>query len=442
MKRQPAILRQRREGGGIAIVFALMVGILLAAGGLVIDLGHLYVLKSELQNAADSAALGAAKEIDLSASGITKAVTKAKAYAAKHNYDFSTSLVLADSDIWFSNTPDGPWFSPADAASNPKSMGFVKVDTGSKTVDTYLMRVLGTNTVSSTAFAVAGRFVVDVTPLGVCAVDPVNATGRLQVGTTSDYELLEWGFRRGYTYNLLDAASIAGPADAMLINPVDSPPAACNPSNSSANFTAPFLCQGSSAVGSATSGAFSNTGGSTGPTEKAINSRMDSYPGGTQCSTTTAPPDTNIREYDVATGIYSGPWTYTRAVRAEADGAGWKAGSAFAVTDWDNLYGTTQGVTAANKAAYPAAATDTPYTVYTQVPTHTGTAGRRVMNMAIVDCSAYTSGAMACMELPLVGIGRFFLRNKANLAGVGENFSLEYVGMIEPVPNSEIKLYR
>jgi hypothetical protein len=442
--RHPAAIRRSagRQQGAIALVFALTLVVMLAAGGLVLDLGHLYVLKSELQNAADSAALGAAKEIDLSAAGITKAVTKAKAYAAQNKYDFQTALVLADSDILFSNTPNGPWVGSSDASSSPADKSFVKVDTGSKSVSTYLMQVLGTSTMATTASAVAGRFVVDITPMGICAVDPVNETGRRAVGATAEYELTEWGFRRGYTYNLVNGVDLAGPADAMLVNPVDTPPASCSPSNSAAAFTSPFICQGNSAVGSAATAVFTNTGGSTGPTEKAINSRLDSYPGGTQCLTSTSPPDTNVREFD--SGAFSGPWAYSRAVRAVAAGSGYTAGTAFTTADWTNLYGTAQGNTAANRTAYPAGASDTPYTTYTTTPTHTGTTGRRIMNMAIVNCAGVGSGAMSCKNMPIVGIGRFFLRNKANLAGAPSsiNFNLEYVSMIEPVPNSEIKLYK
>jgi Flp pilus assembly protein TadG len=449
MRRQSRLPQPSRQGGVVALVFALTLVAMLAAAGLVIDLGHLYVLKSELQNAADSAALGAAKEIDLSSTGITKAVTKAKAYAAQNKYDFQTALVLADSDILFSSTPNGPWVSSSDASASPSSKSFVKVDTGTKTISTYLLGVLGTTSTATTASSVAGRFVVDITPLAICARDPVNASGALTVTSaatglpTGDKELIEYGFRRGYTYDVLNDPPIAGPADAMLVNPVDTFPTACSPSNSSAAFTAPFLCQGNSAIGSSTSAVYTNTGGSVGPTEKAINSRMDSYPGGTQCLTSTAPPDTNVQEYDSATGVYSGPWTYTRAVRAVVDGSGYKAGTAFDTSNWNDLYpGGIQGNTAANKTKYPAGSTDTPYTTYTKTPTHTGVAGRRIMNMALVDCTGVGSGSMSCKKLPIVGIGRFFMRNTAALNGGSKNFSLEYVSLIEPVPNSEIKLYK
>ncbi|UUZ47585.1 pilus assembly protein [Massilia sp. B-10] len=57
MKPGPHLRTPRRQRGAIALLFGLTLVVLLAMHGLVLDLGHLYVLKSELQNGADAAAL-------------------------------------------------------------------------------------------------------------------------------------------------------------------------------------------------------------------------------------------------------------------------------------------------------------------------------------------------------------------------------------------------
>jgi hypothetical protein len=463
----PAYLPRQR--GGVAIMFGLTLVVVLAAGGMAIDLGHLYVVKSELQNAADSAALAGAKEIDLSTAGVNAAAAKAISYAAQNKYNFSTALVITNADISFGSDPDGPWSTVAQAAASPAGKSFIKVDTGSRSVSTYLMGAAGIASTATSGVAVAGRFVVDITPLGMCAVDP---TTRLGARSTVPPEMLEYGFRRGTTYNMLAMKNIAGASDLTLINPVDSPPS-CDMSHSSANFTAPFLCQGNSAVANNATHVYGNTGMSAGPLEKAINSRFNDFSGST-CLPASAPPDRNIKEFfvnDLTTGPgkwMSAPaqvqqaqpstggviteastpatqgvlWTYSRPVQAVGSAGDYSAGPAFGTADWTTLY---DGQTII-AGQYPGGATDSPYAqtsgvYFTGPATNTPTVNRRLMNLAILDCTT-PAGAGACKQVPLLGVGRFFLQRKAALTGSNKGIWVEFAGLIEPVPNSEIKLYR
>lgn len=449
-------------------MFGVLLIVLLAAGGLVIDLGHLYVLKSELQNGADSGALAGAKEIDMTTAGITRAAAKALAFSQQNNYDFSSALVLTNSNVSFSSTPDGPWVTVGEAQASPSGKTFIRVDTGNKTVPTYLMKVTGRTDMTTSGVAVAGRFVVDITPLGICAIDPVN---RLHVeNPLVNMELREYGFRRGTTYDMLQMKNIAGSSDPMLINPVDSPPTACGASNSSANFTAPFLCQGNSAVANNGTAVYANTGVSAGPVEKALNSRFNDYSGGSQCIPSSAPPDANVMEYvhnttvdwmdpvqtpqeqPIVAGVPSLPtspttngvlWSYSRPLQAIGTPGNYSAGAPFGTDDWDELYPT---FPPAATAAYPAGSTASPYTDNTpahfQAPViNPGTAKRRLLNLVILDCTI-PAGSGACQQVPLLGVGRFFLQRKAALTGTTKGLWVEFAGLIEPVPNSEIKLYR
>jgi Flp pilus assembly protein TadG len=450
--------RARRQGGAVAIVFSLCLVALLAVGGLVLDLSHLYVLKSELQNGADSAALAGAKEINLSAAGVTSAANKAIAFAAKNKYNFSTTLAITNANISFSSDPDGPWSTVSEASASPSNKSFIRVDTTSKSVNTYLMNVVGINSVATSGVAVAGRFVVDVTPMGVCAKSATKYGGNLlSDGRT---ELLEYGFRRGITYNVLELGAVSGsPSDPMLLNPVDSPPTPCSPSNSSVNFTSPFLCQGNSALASNAAIVYANTGLAKNPTERALNSRFDDYPGGTACIPATSPPDPNIHGYDYTINAASGGpaawmtpaptaasptvlWSYSKAAKAGGSAGSYYYDGDFDVADWGVLY---PGKTAT--AGYPA--TGTPYSqaagnlFHTAPnPAHTSGSNRRLMNVVLVNCAAETSNSMACRPLPVLGTGRFFMQSKANLNGGTPYFFVEFAGLIAPVPNSEIKLYR
>lgn len=55
--------RQARQRGAVAIIMGLMIVVLVGFIGLALDLGKLYVAKSELQNSADSCALAAARDL-------------------------------------------------------------------------------------------------------------------------------------------------------------------------------------------------------------------------------------------------------------------------------------------------------------------------------------------------------------------------------------------
>lgn len=478
-----------REQGAVAVVFGLAVVVLFAMGGLVLDLGHLYIAKTELQNAADAAALAAAKDLNEHAAGITSAVDKAQKIALKNKYNFSTDVTLASSDIEFGPSPDGPWFSVSNATASPQGLTFAKVDTGAKVLDTYLMRVAGINTVSTSGVAVAGRFVVDVTPMGVCAIDPLNRT-TVMPGTN---ELVEWGFRRGITYNVPALGPLGAAGVPILLNPVDSPPVACSPAHSSANFTAPFVCQGNSAVGAGTT-VYANTGGSYGPIEKAINSRLDEFPGGTACDPVTAPPDSNVKDYGIAATPPGLPadwmnpdpikqsisidtttqkplnwpanppaaadfgvlWSYAHAVQGAGSAPNYTPGTPFVPADWATLYN--PGLAADTSATgYPVSAAIPPFSVGTQAapynqisgnyfkapPVHPpGTRNRRVIKLVIVDCGGLGGGGLSCAPLPVTGIGKFFLQSRADLTGGTKKLYAEFAGLVDPVPASEIKIFR
>jgi hypothetical protein len=81
------------------------------------------------------------------------------------------------------------------------------------------------------------------------------------------------------------------------VNPVDAPPTACNPAHSSAAFTAPFVCNGSSAVVSGGAASVYTNTGMTASLAASLNSRFDDYSGPSACDVASAPPDSNVREY-------------------------------------------------------------------------------------------------------------------------------------------------
>ncbi len=470
LQNKRSLATKRKQKGAVAIIFGLTAVVLLSMGGLVLDMGHLYIAKAELQNAADAAALAGAKELNETAAGITLAVSKAQAIALKNKYDFATDLVLLSGDIEFGPSPTGPWSTAAAATASPTGKTFVKVDTGAKTLPTYLMSVAGIYAVTTFGAAVAGRFVNNVTPIGVCAIKDASGAsrpkGEVLPGTL---ELAQFGFRRGVSYNIFDLNGPGFPSsNPYLLNPVDVYPNPCSGSNSSANNTAPFVCNGTSAILTGTPGTvYGNSGLSAGKIEAALNSRFNIFTGPSVCIPAQAPPDVNVKQYGFASGVdwmtptptvqtmqnpgapitppaisgndkYGVLWSYSRAVRAVGSTPNATPGAAFATTDWATLYPpapATNGNFPATVSPYldPAAAHFTAPTV------NPGVLNRRVLNMAISDCPAVT-GTGSCLVIPVLGIGRFFMQVPADInAG---KLEVEFAGLIEPVPVSEIKLYR
>jgi hypothetical protein len=540
------ITLKSKQRGAIAIITGLMAIVLISFLGVTVDLGHTYIEKSELQNAADAAALAGAKELNQTALGVTAAVTTAITIAGKHKYNFSTPIIITIANIRVGScpnagnpnasgrpsprSPDCTFFPASSITSNAAAAGmtFLEVDTGTRTTNTYFMRVVSSTfaTTSTSGYAVAGRFVQDVTPIGVCAVDPLNRTSKYTYADGST-ELIELGFRRGVSYNIIQLNPLGGATGTpFLINPVDVPPGSCQPSHSSASFTAPFICQGSSAVASVlTSGSqvYVNTGFSAGPIEKALNSRFASVASdysGSSCDSSSAPPDTNIKEYkfDPPVGSMGHPrdwmepgadtlpnhqtvcldgvsdtgctaaalgtehkpyywppheagpetppstnfseygalWSFTRAYHAST-GSPPAAGSAFDATneEWRKLYnGDVAGslldstnYPSSTGSGFPAGTPPSPYNqtsgAYFQSPVLPGVRNRRVLNIVIVDCTAFVgSSGLSCQALPVKGIGKFFMQRKADLTGSPKKIETEFAGLIEPVPTADIKLYR
>ena len=77
-KGRKRLKRRRRDEGQVIVITALVMVVLLAMTGLVIDVGRLYLAQRDLQKATDAAALAGAQDIP---DGIT-AVTTACSYSA------------------------------------------------------------------------------------------------------------------------------------------------------------------------------------------------------------------------------------------------------------------------------------------------------------------------------------------------------------------------
>src|SRR6476620_3438954 len=69
--------RRMGEHGSITVMSAILMSFLFLMMSLCIDISRIYMMRSELQNAADAAALTAARELNQGTGGIDDAVARA-----------------------------------------------------------------------------------------------------------------------------------------------------------------------------------------------------------------------------------------------------------------------------------------------------------------------------------------------------------------------------
>ena len=80
--------QNKRERGSVLATSAIGMLAILLAVGLGVDISRFYLTKTELQNAADAAALAAVSALNTAPQGITKAADRA--VATMNNYDFNS----------------------------------------------------------------------------------------------------------------------------------------------------------------------------------------------------------------------------------------------------------------------------------------------------------------------------------------------------------------
>lgn len=311
---------RKRQGGAVAIMVGISMFMLMAFLGLVLDLGPLYVGKTELQNAADAAALSGAKELKGDLDGIGKAEVAAIDTFDQQNFkvppwvddDFAkpaTTDRIDETNLWVGNCPDDDCMVPiadVDTEAEAQDKTFLKVDSGKRQIHAWIMSIFGQNMTSTFGLAVAGRYLTPITPIGVCALrDEREAFVSYGAGASDQYQV-EFGYMRGVSYDIQgvnDTLSGLAAGTALYIHPTATPETGCNPSAGNADFAAPFLCSGQAAIsGAAGSTVYTNTGLAAGKSIAALNTRFDQYgpPLDSSLDYTVCAPDANIRQYPPA----------------------------------------------------------------------------------------------------------------------------------------------
>lgn len=157
------LLRDQR--GNIAMLFAIMLGVLFGFSALAVDGGNLYVLKSKLQRTADAAALAAASQLP----DETDARAEALEYALKNMPVAEHGSTLVDADIDFGYWHPGTRsFVSGGVPVNAAMVTTRRSAANSNPAGTYFAGLMGFDEVDVETTSVAGR----VNAVCILALDP------------------------------------------------------------------------------------------------------------------------------------------------------------------------------------------------------------------------------------------------------------------------------
>ena len=114
----------RRERGAVIITTALFLLFLLGFMGIALDLGHLFVVKTEMQTAMDSCALAAAQELDGSADALSRATGAGTTAGNLNKINFQGAAAgIVPEDVTFSDSLTGTFshtFTPVTPGASAK----------------------------------------------------------------------------------------------------------------------------------------------------------------------------------------------------------------------------------------------------------------------------------------------------------------------------------
>lgn len=186
--------RARRQRGYILVATALSIPFLLGVSGLAIDIGRMYITKSEAQAFADSASLAAARELDGTTAGVTRATNVASNNSEKWRFDTQpfTSVITT-----FGTSANGSF--TASPPSPPTGYRFARVE-ATVNLPMYLIRVLTGPTSQVRAAAVAGGLAMTSTNGGQFPFSPYTRKG--YAGAVPDDNSDPFGYRVGNDYTL------------------------------------------------------------------------------------------------------------------------------------------------------------------------------------------------------------------------------------------------
>lgn len=454
-------LAPRRQLGSIGVMSAGALIMMIGCCGIALEFSQIYNRRVELYGVAKVAALAAARSLDGTDRGIENAVAQATTAVAALRYRYGIErFEWDDSAVTFADSPDSEsWVSASDAKSSPARKYFVRVSTAGLGSQANLFTPVVLPVINATFssvdlahVAVAGRTSIEVMPMAICAMSTIPGASRTNTGTGgTSTELVEYGFRRGLSYNLMRLNPGGSSPENYVIDPYLGPGAASASSHTSASFIRPFVCSGKMWV----PGLLGGTIKVAKPfplslVYEQLNSRFDQYNGAAadRCDPRGAPPDVNIKSFTFGPGIkwmktvpavqsppesgeanvlrtvadlpampagqaaeaYGPIWMYAKAVPFSSYTAGRSEPASgyttFATSNWSSLYKPNPVVnTYPSPNPYLATSGDTVEKPGTE---HQAFAqrGRRILNIPLLSC---TTSPESSGQGEVLAVGRFLM---------------------------------
>ena len=228
--KEQRVERPSNERGSIMVMTAIFALLLLVMVGFALDVSRIYLVRAELQNAADAAALTAARELNGGTGGIDKSFNQATNVIA-NNRGLQTKTNVTITSVEFAVSLNGTYMNVSAAKAVAANIKFVRVTTEStSSAILFAAHVLGTSHAESRQ-AVAGMSV----PLaGLCDFYPA-AVGLANPSPTPGPMTLKFAQGSGSTatindkdYIVLDVDCISGNGETETAKLAAGEPCACN----------------------------------------------------------------------------------------------------------------------------------------------------------------------------------------------------------------------
>jgi len=312
-------LRRKGERGNVLAYTVLSALFLFLAVGLGVDLSHFYLAKTEMQNAADAAALAGASALTLpNPDRITTAVDRAVELLNTNKYNFNNRNFSVDraslchtgeACVTFAKNLDDPTYVSEQAAhDDPDDIRFIKVTTPNEPVSVIFASPLLGSSLSLNAKATAGLSVpgnvrICIAPLSAVAPNPGQSFPSGSEGTCKTAGIQKYTdgtpdcdptkeFCKGCLYTIR-----AGPQGNP--SPGNYQILACAGNGGSDVRTALAAYGDGCSCGNVSPGdevgIMTKTGDTAGPVQDGLNVRFDDYQGAVKYSES-APPDLNVAD--------------------------------------------------------------------------------------------------------------------------------------------------
>ena len=427
---------RKRERGSVVAYAVLSFLFLFLAVGLGVDLSHLYLAKTELQNTADSAALAGASALTQPSPGkITTAVDRAVQIMNSNRYNFDKkdyvnvmSLAGQRALVEFAKNLGGPYVDEATAFADPDDMRFVRVRTPTVAINMFFSVLLlgatqGLDAVATAGLSIPGNVNFCIAPLSAiqcdagdpnCTLCDPNEPGYPNC-TTSKY----FGVCPGADPYAIQTYTIQTPN-----GPVQR---TCDPKKEFCKrCTYVIRAEGQGGGGPAAGNYQILRCAGNGDNE--VKQALAEY--GTNCRCGSVSPGGDV---ETQTGVGAGPVRFGLNVRFDDYQGGLTYGPNM-VPDSNIAYGTSSGqgtnqtftgISFSQYQGTPAAGETSVTPIPPSNPHLPGVAGRRVLIMPIIPVSEW-QGQTGNSMVTIGSIGGFFMKHPVG-GGSGGDIAVEYI---------------